>query len=144
MMNCFKSAIFFLILLASCKQDKPQESLSPEVEVETVTSPQVNQATKPLDERMSWQKPNQVIQSLGNIDEKVIADLGAGIGYFSFKLLPKSKKVIAIDIDSEKTQILEAFKSTLSDELSEKFDVRLATPSNPCLLYTSPSPRDRG
>ncbi len=129
----FKFIILILLILASCKNDstpKPEANKSlPEV----ASKPLQSENTRPKDKRMSWQKPDQVIHSLGNIEDKIIADIGAGIGYFSFKLLPKSKKVIAIDIDPESTQILEAFKSTLRDDLMEMFDVRLATPTDPQL-----------
>jgi len=51
------------------------------------------------DNRKEWQKPELVMQILGNLDGQVIADLGAGTGYFSFRLMRKAKHVIAIDID---------------------------------------------
>jgi len=116
--------------LAGCTYEKPPQPTEP---IEITQQPAVNGSNKSKDERMSWQKPEQVIQSLGNLEDKVVADIGAGIGYFAFKLIPKSKKVIAIDIDPETTQILEAFKSTLRDDLKERFDVRLATANDPKL-----------
>ena len=87
----------------------------------------------PKDKRMSWQKPNLVIAALGDISDKTIVDLGAGIGYFTFKLLPKAKKVIAVDIDQEKINVLNSFKNSLSDTTKSKIEVRLADAQNPNL-----------
>ncbi len=82
------------------------------------------------DGRRLWQKPDDVISKLGDLEDKVVADLGAGIGYFSLRLLPKSAKVIALDIDKDKVKILNGFKSSLRPALAKKLDVRLVTPDN--------------
>jgi len=50
-------------------------------------------------EREKWQKPDLVIEKLGDISDKIIGDIGSGTGYFSFRLAEKAKKVIAIDVD---------------------------------------------
>jgi len=123
--------LLFLVCFLSCKPDtsnstKKNESQKPLVE------PSKNLAA-PKDERLTWQKPDLVISKLGQIENKTIADLGAGIGYFAFKLLPKCEKVIAIDIDSESVQILKGFRESLGPELVNKFEVRLATTTSPNL-----------
>ena len=51
--------------------------------------------------RDQWQKPHEVIQSLGLAPDAVVADIGAGTGYFSARLatmLPKGR-VFAADIE---------------------------------------------
>jgi ubiquinone/menaquinone biosynthesis C-methylase UbiE len=50
-------------------------------------------------QRLEWQKPDKVIQMLQPLSGKTIADIGAGTGYFSFRLASRASKVIAIDID---------------------------------------------
>ena len=50
-------------------------------------------------EREKWQKPDLVIEKLGDISNKVIGDIGSGTGYFAFRLAKKAKKVVAIDVD---------------------------------------------
>lgn len=50
-------------------------------------------------ERDRWQKPEAVIQLMEPLSGKVVVDIGAGSGYFSFPLAQKAEKVIAIDID---------------------------------------------
>lgn len=113
--------------MSACKPEvrTPESSTNQPLPNITSSEPKVEE---PEDQRLAWQKPEKVIASLGNISDKIIADLGAGIGYFSFKLLSKCQKVIAIDIDPEITQILTGFKNTMSEEQKNKFDVRLATP----------------
>jgi len=52
-------------------------------------------------EREKWQKPNLVIEKLGDIAGKKIADIGAGTGYFSRKLAQKGASIIALDVDDQ-------------------------------------------
>lgn len=54
-------------------------------------------------ERNTWQKPEQVVENLGLRSDDVVADVGAGSGYFSFRMakaVPKGR-VVALDIDPE-------------------------------------------
>lgn len=53
--------------------------------------------------RDEWQKPHQVIQVLELAPDAVVADVGAGTGYFSVRLatmLPKGK-VYAVDVEPD-------------------------------------------
>jgi len=121
-----------LVILLGCVSDSNNKTLS--IEADSNNSPKEElQSNQPADERMSWQKPDLVIEAMGNLEDKVVADLGAGIGYFSFKLLGQSKRVIAIDIDQEKVDILNGFKSSLRESLKSNFEVRLATETDPNL-----------
>ena len=54
-------------------------------------------------DRASWQKPDAVVAALGLTGKETIADIGAGSGYFSFRLaraVPEGK-VIALDVEPE-------------------------------------------
>ncbi len=54
-------------------------------------------------DRAAWQKPDAVVSALGLTGKETVVDLGAGSGYFSFRIaraLPAGK-VVAIDIDPE-------------------------------------------
>lgn len=54
-------------------------------------------------DRAEWQKPGQVVQALALQGSETVADLGAGSGYFTFRLagaLPQGQ-VIAIDSQPE-------------------------------------------
>jgi ubiquinone/menaquinone biosynthesis C-methylase UbiE len=60
-------------------------------------------------DRDSWQKPDQVIQSLGIQPGEHVADIGAGGGYFAFRLadaVGPGGKVYAVDVDPEMVSYL--------------------------------------
>ncbi|WP_111684380.1 class I SAM-dependent methyltransferase [Winogradskyella tangerina] len=50
-------------------------------------------------ERDAYQKPEEVLNYLGDLQGKTIMDIGAGSGYFSVKLAEKGASVIAADVD---------------------------------------------
>ena len=50
-------------------------------------------------ERDKWQKPEDVIDLLGEINNKTIMDIGAGTGYFAFRMAARGANVIAADVD---------------------------------------------
>jgi 2-polyprenyl-3-methyl-5-hydroxy-6-metoxy-1,4-benzoquinol methylase len=52
-------------------------------------------------EREEWQKPDLVMQKLGDIAGKKIANIGAGTGYFSRRLAQKGASIIALDVDDQ-------------------------------------------
>jgi ubiquinone/menaquinone biosynthesis C-methylase UbiE len=54
-------------------------------------------------DRAAWQKPDDVVAALGLQGNETVVDLGAGSGYFSFKLaqaVPRGK-VVAADLEPE-------------------------------------------
>jgi SAM-dependent methyltransferase len=54
-------------------------------------------------DRASWQRPGEVVRALGLADNEIVADVGAGSGYFTFRFaraLPAGQ-VVAIDIQPE-------------------------------------------
>lgn len=77
-------------------------------------------------DRVIWQKPDLVIEQLGQVDGKVIADLGAGTGYFSRRIAFKGATVIAIDIDPEAIQWMEAQKAKFPAEIRDRLIIRQA------------------
>ena len=58
--------------------------------------------------RDAWQKPHEVIQALALAPEAVIADVGAGTGYFAVRLanmVPKGR-VYAVDVEPDMVKYL--------------------------------------
>ncbi len=51
--------------------------------------------------RDAWQRPHEVIMALKLRSTEVVADLGAGTGYFSRRLARHAGKVWAIDVDEK-------------------------------------------
>lgn len=50
-------------------------------------------------ERTAYQQPEKVMQYIGDVSGQTIMDLGAGTGYFTFRLVDAGAKVIAADVD---------------------------------------------
>ncbi|PPK87410.1 methyltransferase family protein [Neolewinella xylanilytica] len=85
-------------------------------------------------ERHVWQKPGVVIDVLGDIEEKVIADIGAGEGFFARRLAPLADRVIAVEIDRRWIEYLDTVRKTeLPQEMQVRLEPRLALPDDPML-----------
>jgi SAM-dependent methyltransferase len=84
-------------------------------------------------DRGIWQKPELVISFLGDIKDETVADIGAGTGYFTFRLVPKAKKVIGIDIDPRFIDFLDSVKVRLPALYRDRFESRLAKFDDPLL-----------
>ena len=84
-------------------------------------------------DRVIWQKPSVVISVLGDLEGKTVADIGAGTGYFAFRLVRRAKKVIAIDIDPRFITFMDSVKVRLQPEYRDRFESRLSKPDDPFL-----------
>lgn len=84
-------------------------------------------------DRGIWQKPELVISFLGDIKDETVADIGAGTGYFTFRLVPKAKKVIGIDIDPRFINFLDSVKVRLPEIYQDRFESRLSKFDDPLL-----------
>lgn len=68
---------------------------------------------------------------MGDLNDKVVADLGAGSGFFSRRLAQLAKKVIAIEVDPRFIQFMDSIKLVeLKPEYQRRFETRLAAPDN--------------
>jgi len=84
-------------------------------------------------ERDIWQNPQLIIDRLGDLRGKTVADLGAGTGYFSFKLIENAEKVIAIDIDERFINFINNKLRNLPKDIQLRFEARLGEANNPHL-----------
>jgi len=129
--------LILILMLMSCQsgQDKqPRPSASPADSIVDSNAGSTN--TVQDDDRSNWQKPSFVIQSLGDLEAKTLADIGSGaLGYFVFKILGQTDigKLIAIDIDKEAVRMLNILKDALAEEKASKLDIRLADINDPKL-----------
>ena len=84
-----------------------------------------------------WQRPDLILERMGNLKGKSVADIGAGpVGYFSLRILGQKevKKVIAVDIDQEALGFIDnAAKKLLPESKLEKLETRLVPPDDPSL-----------
>ena len=86
--------------------------------------------------RDSWQQPDKVIAALNLHPGEIIADLGSGGGYFTFKLakaVAPSGKVYAVDVDKD---MIELISKRLKEESGNNVETILATPTDPRLPQT--------
>ncbi len=82
--------------------------------------------------RDAWQKPDEVVRALGLQPDDVVADLGAGTGYFSLRLaraVPKGR-VLAIDVsqgmlDHIEQRAKQAAVTNIETILADKHDPKL-------------------
>jgi ubiquinone/menaquinone biosynthesis C-methylase UbiE len=81
-------------------------------------------------DRKLWQKPDAVIQELSLKGTEKIADVGAGSGYFTFRLSKEltKGKVYAIDIEPE--MIRHIHHKTVSNNI-QNIEAVFSTPDNP-------------
>ncbi|MBK8555365.1 MAG: DUF1698 domain-containing protein [Lewinellaceae bacterium] len=82
-------------------------------------------------DRVIWQKPDLVISLLGDLSGKTVADIGAGTGYFAFRIVPKAQRVIGIDIDQRFINFMDSVKVRLPEAYRDRFEPRLAMPDDP-------------
>ena len=77
-------------------------------------------------DRDAWQKPQEVIAALALRKDEIVADLGAGSGYFTRRLAHHAAKVYAVDLDA---QLLEKAKTSSPANV----ETVVATPDDPRL-----------
>ena len=86
--------------------------------------------------RDSWQQPDKVIAALDLHPGEVVADLGSGGGYFTFKLaraVAPSGKIYAVDIDKD---MIELISKRLKEESGNNVETILASATDPLLPQT--------
>ena len=87
--------------------------------------------------RDSWQRPHEVIQALALAPDSVVADIGAGTGYFTIRIahMTPAGRVYAVDIEPDMIQQLAV---RARRENLQNVTPLLAEPSDPML----PAPVD--
>ncbi len=83
-------------------------------------------------DRAKWQKPDEVVAALGLKGSETVADLGAGSGYFTFRIaraVPKGKAV-AIDIEAE---MIRHIHHRVTSEGIANVEAKLAKPDDPAI-----------
>ena len=84
--------------------------------------------------RVIWQKPEMVLEMMGDLTDKTVADIGAGTGHFALRLAKKAKKVVAIDIDKKFTEYIDSIKiMELPDQFQNRLVTRLSSENDPNL-----------
>lgn len=126
--------ISFSIILCfvSCSSNNVDTNKEVSQNRKTDTS-QVNTAQGQMKNRDVWQHPEYIINLLGDLSQKTVVDLGAGSGYFSFRLLKTAKKLVAVDIDQRFINFMNQKIIDMEPNLKSKFEARLGLPNDPKL-----------
>lgn len=115
------------LLIGSCKDD-PKPVVNEEIYLPEDQDDQNDRS------RMIWQQPGAVMDAMGDIREKVIADIGAGEGFFAERLAPIADRVIAVEIDEKYISYLDTLRRFgLQKEFRPRLEPRLATADDPHL-----------
>ncbi|MEM7036312.1 MAG: class I SAM-dependent methyltransferase [Bacteroidota bacterium] len=131
-----------LVLVLACRENKaenkPPQLVKPPVQVDReilYMDPDSSLEGRNLDsgDRTNWQKPQVVISQLGDLSNKVVADIGAGTGYFTMRLARFARKVIAIDIDSTFLSYIERRAAKTTQRKHRNIETRLTMPDDPSL-----------
>ena len=84
-------------------------------------------------DRRNWQNPELIMDKLGPLEGKTVADIGAGTGYFAFQIARQASKVIAIDIDERFIEYIEERKAGYANGIADNIVTRLTSKDNPSL-----------
>ena len=156
-------AVFYLVLCFSCRNDFNQSQKYPikqththehahdhshehgdhgehsheaHVHSKVNIDPNKNSGIYGSENRDTWQRPDLIINHLGNLEGKVLADIGAGpTGYFSFVIGSNTnvKKVLALDIDQSALEFMEKVIDRNKETLEGKIETRLVSSNDPKL-----------
>ena len=134
---------FCCVLLIGCKQKKIKDDFQDIAEfqedqesTEDYLNKDIGVLLKTYEDptRGLWQNPDLVVEKLGELDGKVVADIGVGTGYFTFKVANSAEKVIAIDVESKFLEYIEERKFELSgSSIVRKIETRLCQEDDPLL-----------
>ena len=80
--------------------------------------------------RDEWQKPHEVVMALELKATDVVADIGAGTGYFARRFANHASKVYAVDIDKELLAVIQK-------DAPPNVTIVLASPDDPRLPVQS-------
>jgi predicted methyltransferase len=99
----------FLMVATACAHpgQQPQQRMPPRTQDRPLQD-RIRSGERP--ERDSWQKPDEVIQALALKNGDVVADIGAGTGYFARRLaraVAPDGKVYAVDVAADVLEYLQ-------------------------------------
>jgi len=133
--------IFLNLLLATSCKEKPAGhtvAVAPQppdtvAAASPVSAPKiVNELDDP--DRDLWQMPDKVLALFGDLAGSKMADIGAGTGYFTFRMAAKGANVLAVDIDSNFLEYIAKAAIELPSPDFGRIETRITGSETPSLL----------
>lgn len=119
----------FVLALIACNSEGPGTSTAPTADTKTASN-----AVDPWKERDQWQHPEGMIGMMGgDLRNRVVADLFADDGYFTFKLLDAGADVIAVVNEPAQAERLEELKKA-KGITDDRLRIRLVPVGDPGLM----------
>lgn len=114
----FSFLLIFVLLLSACA-DKTATPEIPDVPEDAET-----------EQRELWQRPGVVVSAMGDLEEKVVADIGAGRGFLVPYVAPYADQMIAIEIDPSLVDYLRDTlrPAILPERQQSRLEARLTEP----------------
>lgn len=106
------NVLYFLTVFAYCSHSHGHRHDSANEHMNQTSFEKLSESFE-SPERKKWQKPDEVVRMLGrqnssgSLSGLNAADLGAGTGYFTFRLLDAGAKVTALDADERFLQFIQ-------------------------------------
>lgn len=129
-------ATLSILAVCACKPATPEQDTTADEPGDTESSHGFDVLSSDYyqaQSRVIWQKPDLVLNLLGDLKGKTVADIGAGTGFFAFRVANEGAKVIAIDIDPRAIEWINSEKVKYPVEVRTLLETRLATPDDPNL-----------
>jgi hypothetical protein len=119
----------FVFALIACNSEGPGTSTAPTTDTKAASG-----ALDPWKERDQWQHPEGMIGMMGgDLRNRVVADLFADDGYFTFKLLDAGADVIAVVNEPAQAERLEELKKA-KGITDDRLRIRLVPVGDPGLM----------
>jgi SAM-dependent methyltransferase len=81
-------------------------------------------------ERDSWQRPDLVLERLGDLEGLTVLDLGCGTGYFALRMAQAGAHVICADVDERFLAYVEEQRKHLGNDVKDRISTRLVPPDD--------------
>lgn len=82
-------------------------------------------------ERMAWQRPDALLDQLGDLEGKTVADIGSGSGFLAFRMAERGARVLCVDVDERFLAYILGKRDALG--LAGQIELRLSPYDRPSL-----------
>jgi SAM-dependent methyltransferase len=82
-------------------------------------------------ERMAWQRPDALLDQLGPLDGRTVADIGSGTGFLAFRMAERGARVLCVDVDERFLAYILGKRDALG--LAERIELRPSPYERPAL-----------